>query len=254
MNDKNINFVKNQTEEYWQTLPSTISQYLIDHLGITTSKIHVQELKFLKYKNVVCEVIVSHRGSIYNDPIKFTFRTLQNNKLDIVLKSKLQAIQKHYGLSAKDVYRVDVICPPSKSMLMSLVDNIIDHKYVIPINKPLHKDIYQYKITFMLCHNYNNSGKAYPAQRKDIFVNSFGNLYTLFDNEQLSEYHKFSKNVISAFENTTKKYPPNSLTLYVNDDITLSMLTTAYKHIDTLDFKTYESGLYISRIEKFIKE
>lgn len=131
-------------------------------------------------------------------------------------------------------------------MLMSLVDNIIDHKYVIPVNKPLHKDIYQYKLTFTLCNKHDNSsGKPYLAQRRDVFTQSFGNLYTLFNNEQISEYHKFSKNVINTFTNPKTQFTPNSLTLYVNDDITLSMLTTAFKHIDTLDFKTYESGLYI---------
>lgn len=40
MNEKDSQFVINSTEEYWQTLPSTISQYLITHLGIATSKIH----------------------------------------------------------------------------------------------------------------------------------------------------------------------------------------------------------------------
>jgi hypothetical protein len=173
-----------------------------------------------------------------------------------MLEYRFSALKIHYGLKPKDIFGVQIICPDSKNSIERLVTSLTENSNIKPVNKPLFKNLYQYKVVFRIHKKYDpTNGLPYKVQLYESFLNTFGRLYNLFDNEAESEYHKFSTSVVNSYKTQShSKISPSTFTVYVNDDITLSMITTAYKSINRLDHRSDESDLYITKIEKFIKD
>lgn len=171
-------------------------------LNVNSSVITYKELSYIKYKSTIATVEIVHRGSQLKEIINIPITALVNQKMEVNLSSRLSTFKIHFGLVKKDIISVLIVSPSSQGNITDILTS--ESTSIKNVYKPPYKNKYEYKVSFSLVTFTPSSKIVFKELTQQSFDIAFGKLFTLFNNEQESEFHKISTGPVKYFKNPDK--------------------------------------------------